>query len=252
MVEFIPVLAAATILLVFLFLLFGGGPTGAETSETVRFVAGENFIVSYTGDSEHVTSLSGNVSKGLTGGSDKRISFQLNRPADIASGELSLYVDRTNLYGPMEISLNGKQIYSNYPEEGVHSIFIDGSLFQSENTIDVESGGSGWRFWAPAIYEFSANLSVNHLGIISKTYDFEISASDLSHSEEATLVINGLRRYGGRLIVNLNGVEIYKGTTNVFQDVPMKLLKEENTLEILPEANTRYDIESAEIVLGLS
>ena len=206
MPEFIPILAAAVILLTVLFVAFGLG--GTQTFESARrILIGSDFTVSQIATQNKIGELSGTVSSGILTGAKRAFYFELDRLDDVENAEIKMNITNTNLYGTFIVNLNGKQVYSAYPRIGVHTISLGKDSLDNQNNLEIKAGSSGWRFWAPTIYEFDSDIFINIQGLQKKEYTFSLARSELS-PKSANLVIQGLKLRGRDMIVNLNNVEI--------------------------------------------
>jgi hypothetical protein len=254
MPEFIPILIVAVLSLVVLLLVYGEGivPSYTRTipSSSRTIVLGRDFSVSYVSGEEFVTHMSGEVSQGVFSGEKKRVEFDIDNPGDISEGVIKLKVWNSNYYGGMIIKINGEEIYKGYPEIGERTIVFNGNILKYNNVLEVVAESSGWRIWAPTVYIFDLNLSVNYPDRRKQSFTFELSDLEIMNTNRARLLVFG-KRYGtGSLIVRLNGFEVFRGFTNVYTDFSTDILREgNNTLELSTEPNTTYEISSAEVVL---
>jgi len=239
-----------------LLIAFGGSmffsPTkqGNIKSSSKTFDLGENLVVMYVEGQKNLTSLKGEVSQGLFGNSEEKTDFSVDNYKDASEGIIKLKVWNSNYYGDLLIHVNGQEIYRGTPVIGEKTIVFDGSILKDSNTIEVESESSGWKIWAPTIYIFDANLSVNYLGKTTQSLGFDLTNAEMTNANRARLLVFGTRDGPGNLNVRLNGREIFSGLTTVYTDFAIDTLKlGNNTLELSTEKNTRYNITSVQIVL---
>jgi hypothetical protein len=256
MPDFVPVLVAAVLLLIVLLIAFGGSllfsPTkqGGIRSSSKTFDLGENLVVMYVEGQKNLTSLKGEVSQGLFGNSEEKTDFSVDNYKDASEGIVKLRVWSSNYYGNLFIHVNGQEVYRGTPEIGEKTIIFDGSILKDSNTIEVEAESSGWKIWAPTVYIFDANLSVNYLGKTTQSLEFDLTNAEMTNANRARLLVFGTRDGPGNLNVRLNGREIFSGLTTVYTDFAIDTLKlGNNTLELSTEKNTRYNITSVQIVL---
>ncbi|MEM5778301.1 MAG: hypothetical protein QXD43_00495 [Candidatus Aenigmatarchaeota archaeon] len=255
MPDFVPVLIAAVLSLVILLLAFGGSvlftPTRTGTvlpSKTI--VLGQDLVVMYVEGQRNITSLKGEVSQGLFSSSNKKADFIVENYKDAAEGVIKLKVWNSNYYGALIIKVNDKEVYRGVPEIGEKTITFDGSILKSSNTIEIEAESSGWKIWAPTVYIFDADLSVNYLGKKTQSLSFDLTNLEVANVNRARLLIFGTRNGEGNLIVKLNGREIFSGYTTIYTDFAVdNLVVGNNTLELSTEKNTIYNITSVQIVL---
>jgi len=257
MPEFIPILVAAVLLMIILLMAFGGGfispaPTRGRgpsyASRTIQL--GGNFTVMYVTGEEDVASFEGEVSKGLFSTEDKSIGFDVPNIGDVSEGIIELKILNSNHYGNLMIMVNGLEVYRGAPQIGKKLISFDGDILSDTNTINVMAESSGWKIWAPTVYIFDANVSVNYLGKKTQSFIFNLTDSEIIYISRARLLIFGTRDGNGDLIARLNGVDIFSGFTTVYTDFSVDALKiGNNILSLSTEPNTKYNITSAQLVL---
>ena len=183
-------------------------------------------------------------------GKDKSISFEIPNPSDATEGILKLNVENTNLYGAMIIRINGYEVYRDYPRIGRHTITFNGRNLTSNNVLDFIAESSGWKIWAPTVYVFDSDVSVDYIGRQTQTFSFNITNLELVNTGRARIVVFADRQGVGDIIIRVNGVEIYRGLTNVFTDFPVDILKEgDNIVEMSAEPNATYRVSSAQIII---
>lgn len=263
MPEFIPVLIAGVLVFAGLLLAFGGfvvtpagqpsGGGGAFPSEEImRIPLGGNFSVGYMAADVSVANISGNVSHGLLSGEDKTYSFVLSDPASATGGRIKLRVNETNLYGRLIIIINGNVIFNDYAPSGDTEIVFGSEILSTNNVIEVKAESSGWRFWAPTIYQFSASVTTSWRGALTKTFEFDLTSHDVALASKGRLAINVKRREGtGQLTAKLNDNLIYADVrTNIIKDFGVEnFIIGTNKLELSAPSATRYSVESVEIIL---
>lgn len=255
MPDFVPVLVAAVLILIVLLIAFGGsmliptGPGGSKASSKT-IVLGQDLVVMYVEGQKNVASLKGEVSQGLFGNTEQNIAFTVDNYKDASEGVIKLRIWNSNYYGAFIIKINDKEVYRGVPAIGEQSIVFDGSIFKANNTIEVEAESSGWKVWAPTIYIFNADMSVNYLGRKTQSLGFDLTAAEAKNVNRARLLIFGTRNGPGNLIARINGREIFSGFTTVYTDFAIDNLKAgNNTLDLSTEKNTIYNLSSVQIVL---
>ncbi len=68
--------------------------------------------------------------------------------------------------------------------------------------------------------------------------------------DKARIIVFAEREGTGDLEIRINGVKIYSGITTVHKDFPISVLNTgDNTIEFSTEANTKYDVSSAQIII---
>lgn len=255
MPDFVPVLIAAVLMLIVLLIAFGGsmliptGPGGSKASSKT-IVLGQDLVVMYVEGQKNVASLKGEVSQGLFGNTEQNIAFTVDNYKDASEGVIKLRIWNSNYYGAFIIKVNDKEVYRGVPAIGEQSIVFDGSILKANNTIEVEAESSGWKVWAPTIYIFNADLSVNYLGRKTQSLGFDLTTAEAKNVNRARLLIFGARNGPGNLIARINGREIFSGFTTVYTDFAIDNLKAgNNTLDLSTEKNTIYNLSSVQIVL---
>jgi hypothetical protein len=255
MPDFVPVLIAAVLLLVVLLIVFGGsmliptGPGGGKAgSKTI--VLGQDLVVMYVEGQSNVASLKGEVSQGIFGNIEQKSDFTVDNYKDASEGIIKLRTWNSNYYGAFIIKVNDEEVYRGVPAIGEQSIVFDGSILNFSNVIKIEAESSGWKIWAPTIYIFNADLSVNYLGKKTQSLSFDLTAAEAKNVNRARLLIFGARNGPGNLVARINGREIFSGFTTVYTDFAIDNLKAgNNTLDLSTERNTIYNISSVQIVL---
>lgn len=276
--EFVPVLAVGIIILGVLFLFFGGGlifpsaPSGkyatieefpeeavtedlgwiGQAEQQIKHVLlDRDFTVSYVPSEQNAVDLKNlTVSSGLLSSEDKKLSFSAK--GVIETAKISFDVKDTNLYGPLIIVLNGAVLYENLSLAGRHEVEFNTSLLAEENVLEIRAGSSGWKFWAPTVYIMDFKVVLGTLDLKTKTYEFSLGDEALALSG-ARFSAYGIKQGTGNLIAKVNGVEIYRGNKiNILQDFSFRdtnLKSGKNTVELLAEQNTKYDLKEAELII---
>ncbi len=260
MPEFIPILAVAVVILVGLMLVFGtvisfpsekkpGGTPVSGASKTLSL--GKNFtIISTVGEDTKIRT-SATVSRGIVSSKRSVTSFELADPLTVTDSAVKFRVNDTNFYGKMQVKVNDKLVYSDYPVKGVHSFALDHSLLGKKNTFVIDAESSGWRIWAPTAYILdSFNVSVGYKGIRSKTLRFTLTDSERDSLAGARLVVD-LTGSGGRLIGRLNSIEQFRSREDVDKDIDISFVKSgDNYFEFATEQNSMYKVNSVDMVLS--
>ncbi len=258
MPEFVPILVVAILVFAALLITFGNiivpqqpsAPPGNETVPIIEeLVLGEDFVISGAAGEEKVTTVTGTVSRGLITGLDRSLSFEVPNIVSVSGGKIRLTVVNTNLYGPLLIGINGKNVYADYPRVGKHIVTFKRDVLDTFTTLEIKAGGSGWRFWAPTIYKFDAEFYVDYYGKLTELMNFDIDEDHFDNTTYAELSVDiGDSEGTGRLIVKANGFEVWRG----HEDHTIRLLNEilddgRNNVEVSSEANSRYEVKSVDI-----
>ncbi|MCD6477259.1 MAG: hypothetical protein J7K26_03855 [Candidatus Aenigmarchaeota archaeon] len=259
MPDFIPVLTAALIILLVLFIAVGGLPVSEEketspSSLTYYYpdisgtiMLGSNFTISNYADTKFLAKLDGRVSQGLISGEKKTISFKAQDYHNFDTGKIVVNIINTNLYGNLIVKINGKTVLNERPNIGKHEYYFDNNVLKTENTITVFTSGSGWRFWAPSIYDLNLSLYMETLDINKKSFKFDLDGKP----ERARIAIFGDRIKGeGEIVIKINDIKVYKGYLNAYKYFDPDILNiGENYVDIYSEQNSEYNIYSAKIIL---
>ncbi|OGI12196.1 hypothetical protein A3K64_02585 [Candidatus Micrarchaeota archaeon RBG_16_36_9] len=254
MSDFMPVLVIAIILFVILLIVFNGGivsipsrPSSLPPDETVNF---GSFKVSYTASQVNAADTKGGITNGLFSQNDARIGFIASNPDQVSKSFVDLKVSNTNFYGKMVIFVNGNEIYSDYPPVGEVLIGFDPSVLKENNVLDVASESSGWKIWAPTVYDFELGVKLDYSNKRNKAFTFELSDLEKKYMTKARIVVFGNRQGVGNLVVTVNGVIVANSVTTLYQDFATSNLRTgNNTIEFYTEPNTTYDISSAQLIV---
>jgi len=256
MPDFLPVLLIAVIVFIALLIVFGGNVFEITPEREhnrlsdQRIIELGGFSVYYTASEDKVGNVSGEISNGIFSKEEKRIGFAVSNPEDVSEAFIDLKVSQTNFYGRMIILVNGKEIYSDYPPVGEKLIGIDTSLLKKDNILEIKAESSGWRIWAPTIYDFSSVITVDYIGKKTKSFDFELSDLEFDNMVKARVVVFGNRLGPGNLNVLVNGVKVYSGVTTVYKDFSTDALREgNNTIDFYTEPNSTYDISTSQLIV---
>ena len=247
MPEFIPILIVAVLMFLALLFLFSGTiffVSPGTTLEPKNFLLGTNFNITYGPTTTKLTELSGNVSRGMLSGMDKSISFPISNFDNLLGVNVGFFVYDSNLYGKLIIDSNGHEIYRDYSYPGWHTAFIKKDYLKSQNVLRVDSESSGWRIWAPTVYIFTANVTGEYEGIMSRTFQFNLTNDEKNKATSGSLSIIGMGSGSGRIIAKLNGYEIYKGDVSASPTFSSDdLLPGINTIELSTEPFGSYRID---------
>ncbi len=253
MSEFISVLIVAIVIFLALLLAFGGGavvqpPSGhIPADSTIEF---GSFTVYYTSSEETTGRVSGEVSHGIFDNQGKRIGFQVQTPEEVSDALINLRISDSNYYGKFIVLVNGKEVYADYPPVGEMMISFDPKVLSKDNVLEVQAESSGWKIWAPTVYDFESDVIIDHLGRKSQSFVFNVSDTEIKYLDKVRVVAFGDRKGPGDLFIRINNVEVFRGVTTVYKDFPMSRLRAgNNTIDFSTEAETTYDITSAQVLL---
>ena len=253
MPDFVPVLVAAVLSLLILLLIFGGYifyPSEQSIKYGSRTIdLGENFEIVYNVGEEVLGNMEGRISRGIISGEDKMIEFNVERYSEIQEATIRVSISDSNYYGNMIILLNGQEIYNGAPK-GDKMITVDPSIFERGNVLEVKTGSSSWKIWAPTVYDFTLDMDILYEGRKTQSFDFELSNEEIVNLEYARLLVFGTREGTGELIINVNGDDVFSGYPTVQTNFATDQLEVgTNKIEFMTEPNTKYDITSAKLIL---
>jgi len=256
MPHFLPVLIIAVICFVGLLLVFGGGFVSTQPEKPSHYLPSDrtiefsNFEVYYTSSEEKAGYVGGQISNGVFAVERKRIGFQVTIPEEVSEAFIDLKVWNSNYYGKMVIWVNGKDVYVDYPPVGEKLIGFDKSVLEKDNILEIEAESSGWRIWAPTVYNFDSDVLINYLGKKTKSFTFELSDLEAQNINKARVTVFGDREGTGNLDILINGVKVYSGITTAYKDFSASVLRAgNNTIDFSTEPYTKYDISSAQVIL---
>jgi len=256
MSDFVPVLVVAILMLAALLIGFSAmlmpeepatqirtGPTGYYPDE---IYLGYNFSVADFQEAYTLAKIKGNISSGIISNVDQSVSFDVRKIDEIHYGKIKLTVSDTNTYGRIMILVNGNVVYNDATYVGTQDIiFTKDILNRTGNTLVVKAEGSGWRIWAPSVYDIDLTMFGEVEDESEKTVTFSMDYIP----ESARIRVYISRREGaGDLVIRLNNYKIYEGKTNSYRTFdPYVMRLGNNTAVIIAEPGSRYEIESAYI-----
>ncbi len=256
MTDFIPVLVAGVLSLLVLFALFGGfiAPAGEEQEPARRNVAyvsndiniGSDFSVADMAKSYKITSMKANVSSGLVSGSQKSVSFDVDKFSEIDYGKIYLDVKDANLYGSLIIIVNDNIVYAEGTPVGEHVISFNKTyLNATDNVLTVKAEGSGWRIWAPNVYDFDLSLYGDMAEDSEKVTVFTLPY-DPTYAKLSIYVSD--KEGTGYLRVTVNDYLVYRGRSSGFKTFDAEVLREGNNRAVVSaEPGSSFDIQTAYI-----
>lgn len=260
MTDFIPVLIAAILLFSVMMIAFGGFLTSTSTYQSaynaskISYVdtvhLGSDFNISSGRGPKYAAYMTGIISSGLLSSVDKSSSFEADGTGS-SGGRIDLVVTNTNLYGPFIIKVNGNVVYSNYSRVGSHTIHFPREYLEPENVVEFTAGSSGWRIWAPTVYIFRANVSVDYYGKVKRDFGFTLNYDQFESLKNADLVSNVTGYDGlGRPVYSVNNYEVYRGSAKVI-NMPLDIIRPGvNNVTVSSESDTVFTVSSLDAVLS--
>ena len=243
-------------------LLANVGEIGGEAT-SFRHVNYPGFTISHTETKTMVFSEieQFSVVRGAISQKEREIKFMINQEdlSLVGKGRITFNIIRTNSYGALQIYINGNQIYSSYPEQGLVEIDLlqYGALFHvGENLIEVRCTSSGWRLWAPTEYIIeSFTLLEEAKNVDENELEFALSAAEASSSSLGRIIFTIKDAQNeGDLNIYVNGLQAWEGkpTANVYDaEFPGTTLHSgKNTIAFQALPGGRYSISGVNLVLS--
>ena len=221
-----------------------------------RYIELGDFTVSYAFGEEVVERRrDAVVEKGYF--SEKKYSFAAiiegGKEEMVVSSYIRMIIDSTNEKGDLLLLFNGKEIYRGTPGIGEIIIDVDPSIVNRSNSVVMAATGPGLCFWDKTYYyirkiEFVVNLN----GSRFVTKRFVLRPYEVLNFKGGKVKFRlgdfDVERLND-LMININGVEIFKGIPSSYTSVPFggetNLLIGENEIEFSVEPGTFYRLENA-------
>lgn len=208
------------------------------------------------------------VARGILTLQEQELHFIANEDEfdAIAGGVLSFHIVDSNKYGALLVKLNDKVIWSGMPDVN-DMIQIDMEPFVSilsngDNKITIGAASSGWRVWAPTVYIFdNMELSEKTYEKASKTFDFELSSTEVANWEVGRVVFKiDAADNSDDLTIKINDAVVFKGRpspkgvsyTIDFSSVIADVKSGKNTLSLEAGKSASYDVKELEVIVFTS
>lgn len=172
----------------------------------------------------------------------------------LSSATLYGEVDDTNLYGSLVISLNGKILYSQFIRPGESfSVDLNRSFFQPRNSFIATAESSGWRLWAPTVYQIkNLELKSDFTGDVSQSFDFHVKEEEMP-VKLARIILKFDEINQGRLYVSVNNEQVFNGTPSLDQWIEIDnatIINEgKNTVGLVSERGKEFTVREARIII---
>lgn len=233
------------------------------TATSFRHVNYPSFTVSHTQGNTMVFSEieQFSVARGAITQKEKEIKFFIN-PEDLSlveAGKITFNLIKTNAYGALQITINSRSVYSEYPEPGMISLDLApyaGLFKQGENIIRVSCTSSGWRLWAPTEYILeSFTLLEEAKSVYEHDLPFSLSAAEAGSSSLGRILFSIKdAQNSGDLDLEVNGIQVWEGKPTVNQyeaEFTGTLLRSgENSITVQAQPGGRYSFSRMELVLS--
>jgi len=150
--------------------------------------------------------------------------------------------------GRIVVTLNGEEIYNQYPQSRTVPPITLTSLAQT-NIIEIHTSSVGFAFWKTnriSLSDVRVTGDVTDLSDASVAQRFTIGTEELRAMQTSLLSFVPICNREGSILLTINGAEIYSGrpdcqTLNTLEIAPTRLVAGENTL--------RYTTTNADILL---
>ncbi|MCD6215531.1 MAG: hypothetical protein B6U68_01960 [Candidatus Aenigmarchaeota archaeon ex4484_14] len=258
--DFLVWLVTGLALMALLIILFGGKPTveeregtvisedyigmiGPKNMEIYRRIDVPEFDTSKLSFNREFTVGDKTVKNGLLSGADS-LSYRFDIDASNAKkAYIRFEVADTNNYGPLRITVNDHEIENKRFERGLHTIDIELKFLKNSNVIKFSAGSSGWKLWAPTVYELNnITVVVSEYSINKMKYDFEIYEDEYKNLTRGKLIFH-FNKNRGTISVNINGYEIFNGESEYAKELLVDksmFVQGQNLIEIEPGENSEY------------
>lgn len=174
----------------------------------------------------------------------QNITFLLEHPEYSKSVLLSFNLLRST-GGELIIKLNGREIFNKAVSGIVEPIKLPNEFLKHDNVLEMEASGIGFVFWK--VHDFSMEnvkitADITEMAASESKSIFVVSRSEKENLDAASLrLFAGCQReHVGRLIVEINGYDIFSGIPNcgqvrTYEFSPEKLMEGENILRFKSE-----------------
>jgi len=212
------------------------------------------FEVSYLTEEKPLVAIDNfEVKNGILDYKDYRKKFVLtdDELEKMSSPKLGGTVDDTNLYGRLEVQLNGEKVFSKYVEpKDSFEVFINKSLIKKDNEIVIAPESSGWRIWAPTVYIMKeVKLYSKFFGEVSQSFDFNVDEKE--SPVIFSRIILDIDDGNGTLIVKVNGETVFNDTPTSRQWIEFSgIVKQgKNTVDFYSGEGGDFKINNAQIII---
>lgn len=217
----------------------GGIPVGPENIVLTKFYDLGDINISHTKFDREFLAPSKHLFNGLLFGSNE-IRFSFEAPEDMQSAMLHFEVEEANGYAPLEVIVNGEVVARKDYAAGAYDIPLDA---QSSYDIKIQPLSSGWRIWAPAVYELArVKATTRSRALQSKVFNFELEKEEYENFFEGRITLE-LDKFAGKLNAFVNNKMVYDDEiigspkTLVFTN---QMLVKKNVLELKATNNSIF------------
>lgn len=179
----------------------------------------------------------------------------------LTSGFASFVVEDTNNYGPIILTQNGRQIFSEVVGPGEVIVPLNLTDVRKSNTITIRADNPGIFFWAENVYSIrNVSLDIGYRGSAPKTFNFTLLPEEARKFDHAQITYNvrGVSPGLPPMRISLNGQTVFFERppatffSNSFaRDIsggPIKV-GEKNSLVFSFDQEASYDLSDANIIV---
>ncbi len=156
--------------------------------------------------------------------------------------DVSFKVVKSNELEPLVLQVNGRTVSSSIYGPGEYTIRVDNSLLSEDMLVSMNAASSGWRIWAPNLYELQ-DIRLDAEGYQEKASNFIFSLGNESRTFTFGKVDIALLKNVGRLNVTLNYNRLYSAppsTAVSFQFLKSDLQEGDNVLGIAADKDAEF------------
>lgn len=196
------------------------------------------------------------VAKGIITTEEHTVKFSVPPETidELDSATILLTIDDSNYYGPLIVTVNNQEIWNEISEEDDLEIEIPLNVLQTENSIKISAGSSGWKIWAPTVYEIS-NLKVIEAIATdeSRSFAFSVDEEDIEDFYLGRVYVGSMKpQIAGELTIILNNENVvYRGIpgTGAFMTTFASGIRRENSIEFKLLEEAYYEMGNVEVII---
>ncbi|MCK4429120.1 MAG: hypothetical protein KAU95_01995 [Candidatus Aenigmarchaeota archaeon] len=203
-------------MMLMLFIFFGGIPLTEDESETgkdMKYRIIELGDISVEEEAKEVIQLLDDgfeIYNGVLFGSvgyNRKFDVSEKVLENLDKAVISFDIDKTNNYGELTVIVNNNTLYCNSSPLGNYDFDI---IPVKENLINIKTHSSGWKVWAPSVYEIS-NLSLYLLYSVKESsgYEFDVPSFVYSKFHKGEIMFTPIKATE-EIKILINGDEVYE------------------------------------------
>lgn len=131
----------------------------------------------------------------------------------LTGASVRFIVEDANNYGPVIVTQNGRQIFSEVVGPGEVIVPLNMSDLRRSNTVTVRAENPGLFFWAENVYSIrDVSLDIDYQGRVDKVFNFSLSPEEYKKFDHLQLVYNVDESTAPLppMRISLNGQTIYE------------------------------------------